>query len=84
MTETHHCSKSGQIRKAASGKPMPGTEVRIVDKDESGIGEVICKGPSAMMGYYKDERIRPRLSRMDGYIVWKKTMDIWMKTDSFI
>lgn len=36
------------------GKPMPGTEVRIVDKDDSGIGEVICKGPSVMMGYYKD------------------------------
>lgn len=33
---------------------MPGTEVRIIDKDETGIGEIICKGPSVMMGYYKD------------------------------
>ena len=39
---------------AAAGKPMPGSEVRIVDEDENGIGEVIVKGPSVMMGYYKD------------------------------
>ncbi|MBR0374000.1 MAG: AMP-binding protein [Mogibacterium sp.] len=39
---------------ASAGKPMPGTEIRIVDKDENGIGEIICKGPSVMMGYYKD------------------------------
>jgi long-chain acyl-CoA synthetase len=46
---------SDRYGKAASaGKPMPGTEVRIIDKDETGVGEVICKGPSVMMGYYKD------------------------------
>ncbi len=41
--------------KASSvGRAMPGTEIRIVDKDEFGIGEIICKGPSVMIGYYKD------------------------------
>ena len=57
MTENSPIIAVNQDRygKAASvGKPMPGTEVRIVDKDESEIGEVICKGPSVMMGYYKD------------------------------
>ena len=57
MTENSPIIAVNQDRygKAASvGKPMPGTEVRIVDKDDSGIGEVICKGPSVMMGYYKD------------------------------
>ena len=57
MTENSPIIAVNQDRygKAASvGKPMPGAEVRIVDKDESGIGEVICKGPSVMMGYYKD------------------------------
>lgn len=43
------CSKS-----AAAGFPMPGTEVRIVNPDENGIGEVICRGPSVMMGYYNN------------------------------
>lgn len=47
---------SDRYGKAASaGKALPGTEIRIVDKDETGIGEIICKGPSVMMGYYKDE-----------------------------
>ena len=57
MTENSPIIAVNQDRygKAASvGKPMPGTEVRILDKDDSGIGEVICKGPSVMMGYYKD------------------------------
>ena len=57
MTENSPIIAVNQDRygKAASvGKPMPGTEVRIADKDDSGIGEVICKGPSVMMGYYKD------------------------------
>ncbi len=41
--------------KAASvGPPMPGTEVRIIDKDEYGIGEIICKSDSVMLGYYED------------------------------
>lgn len=36
------------------GKPMPGTEVKIIDQDKDGVGEIICKGPSVMIGYYKD------------------------------
>lgn len=36
------------------GKPMPGTEVRIVNPDKDGIGEIICRGPSVMIGYYND------------------------------
>lgn len=37
------------------GLPLPGTEVKIVDVDENGVGEIICKGPSVMLGYYKNE-----------------------------
>ncbi|MFQ8847480.1 MAG: AMP-binding protein, partial [Clostridia bacterium] len=36
------------------GKPMPGTEVRIINQDADGVGEIICKGPSVMIGYYND------------------------------
>jgi len=57
MTENAPIIAVNQDRysKASSvGKPMPGTEVKILEKDEDGIGEVICKGPSVMMGYYKD------------------------------
>lgn len=36
------------------GQPLPGTEVKIIDVDEDGVGEIICKGPSVMIGYYDD------------------------------
>lgn len=34
------------------GHVLPGVEVKIVDKDEEGIGEICLKGPNVMMGYY--------------------------------
>jgi long-chain acyl-CoA synthetase len=52
---------------ASAGKAMPGTEIRIVDKDDSGIGEIICKGPSVMMGYYKDPENTAKTIR-DGWL----------------
>lgn len=39
----------------AVGLPLPGTEIKIADPDENGLGEVICKGPSVMLGYYNNE-----------------------------
>ncbi|MDO5738283.1 MAG: AMP-binding protein [Eubacteriales bacterium] len=38
----------------AAGLPIPGTEIRIINPDENGIGEVIVKGPGMMIGYYED------------------------------
>ena len=37
------------------GIPMKHTEVKIVDKDENGIGEITVKGPNVMLGYYENE-----------------------------
>ena len=70
MTENAPIIAVNQDRysKAASvGKPMPGTEVRIIDKDEDGIGEVICKGPSVMMGYYNDPESTAKVIK-DGWL----------------
>ena len=70
MTENAPIIAVNQDRysKAASvGKPMPGTEIRIIEKDEDGIGEVICKGPSVMMGYYKDPKSTAEVIK-DGWL----------------
>lgn len=65
----------------AAGKPMPGTEVRIIDKDETGIGEIICKGPSVMMGYYKDPENTAK-TIVNG---WLQTGDYgYMDEDGFV
>lgn len=42
--------KTGSI-----GKSVPGVEVKIADANDEGIGELLVKGPSVMLGYYKNE-----------------------------
>ena len=56
------CSKAD-----AAGFPMQGTEVRIVDADENGVGEVICRGPSVMLGYYNNPEETAEVLR-DGWL----------------
>ena len=41
-------------KKGSAGMPIPTVQVRIRDADESGEGEICVKGPSVMLGYYKD------------------------------
>ncbi|HEY6118536.1 MAG TPA: AMP-binding protein [Pyrinomonadaceae bacterium] len=37
------------------GRPLPGVEIKIVEPDFSGVGEVIARGPNVMVGYFEDE-----------------------------
>ena len=37
------------------GQVVPSCEVKIIDKNEDGIGEILVKGKNVMLGYYKDE-----------------------------
>ena len=37
------------------GKAFPSLEVKIDEPDEEGIGELLAKGPSIMLGYYNNE-----------------------------
>jgi len=47
-------NKDRYFKAASVGLPMPGTEIQIIDQDENGVGEVICKGDSVMLGYYNN------------------------------
>lgn len=38
------------------GKSVPSVQVKIVDKNDEGIGELVVKGPSVMLGYYGNEQ----------------------------
>lgn len=40
---------------ASVGPALPGLELKIVDPDASGVGEVAAKGPNVMKGYYKND-----------------------------
>ncbi len=54
-------------RAAAAGLPLPETEAQIFEPDENGIGEIICKSQSVMLGYYKDEEETAKVLR-DGWL----------------
>lgn len=53
-------------RNTSVGLPIPGVEVKIVDTDESGIGEIVARGPNVMLGYYKNEEATRAVIR-DGW-----------------
>ena len=42
------------MRDASVGHILPGMDVKIVDKDEDGIGEICLKGDNVMLGYYNN------------------------------
>ena len=53
--------KTGSI-----GKAVPSVEVKVVDKNSEGIGELIVKGPTVMLGYYQNEQATKEAIR-DGW-----------------
>ena len=42
-------------RLGSVGKPLTNMEAKIENPDEEGIGEILLRGPSVMMGYYENE-----------------------------
>ncbi len=42
-------------RPGSIGLPLPNFEVKIVNPDENGVGEITVKGSSVMLGYYENE-----------------------------
>lgn len=41
------------IKYGSVGLPMPEVEIKIINKNEKGIGEIVAKGPNIMKGYYE-------------------------------
>ena len=50
------------------GKVFPLVDMKILDLDEDGIGEIVMKGPICCMGYYKNEEATKELFTADGYL----------------
>lgn len=74
--ENDKYSKYGSV-----GIPMKNTEVKIVDKDSNGIGEITVKGPNVMLGYYENEEATNAVLK-DG---WFHTGDLgYIDKDGFL
>ncbi len=44
----------GKMRLGTVGRPLPSVQVKIAAPNDEGIGEILCKGPNVMKGYYKN------------------------------
>ncbi len=51
------------------GLPLPGVEVRIVDPNGRGVGEVAVKGPNVMRGYYRNAEATREVLGDDGWFL---------------
>lgn len=45
----------GSMLIGSVGKPLPSVQIRINNPNEDGVGEISCKGPNIMQGYYNNE-----------------------------
>ena len=69
-------------KEASVGAVTPGTEMKILDPDESGSGEILVKGPMVMQGYYKNQEATDEIFTPDG---WLKTGDVgYLDDENFL
>ncbi len=66
----------------AAGLPLPGIDVRIHQPGSEGVGEIVVKGPSVMLGYYEQPEETARVFTADGYF---RTGDLgYIDRDGFL
>lgn len=62
-----------QKRLSSIGKKFPSVEVKIDNPDKDGVGELLAKGNSVMLGYYNNEEANKEVFTEDG---WFRTGDL--------
>lgn len=48
------CNHPGKFKFGSVGTPLDCNEIKIVDPDETGVGEIYVRGSNVMVGYYND------------------------------
>lgn len=84
LTETSPILALNQLdnfKDHAAGLPMPNTQIIIDNPDENGVGEILAKSTSVMLGYYKNIEATNETFK-DG---WFKTGDLgYFDEDGFL
>ncbi|MDR0475365.1 MAG: AMP-binding protein [Treponema sp.] len=60
-------------RNASVGLPVKYTDVKILEPNPDGVGEIAVKSPSIMLGYYENHEATSEIITQDG---WLKTGDL--------
>jgi long-chain acyl-CoA synthetase len=71
LTETSpivSVNRERAFRDSSVGLPLPEVEIRIEDRDEEGIGEILVRGPNVMLGYHNDPEETSKVLR-DGWLL---------------
>ncbi|MCL2859452.1 MAG: AMP-binding protein [Oscillospiraceae bacterium] len=58
--------KDGYTKVGSVGKALPSLKVKIANPGENGVGEIIVKGDSVMIGYYQNEKANKEVFK-DGW-----------------
>ena len=71
-----------QYKETSVGRTCPQVDMKILNADERGIGEVIVKGPMVMQGYYNMPGETAETFTQDGYL---KTGDLgYMDSENYL
>lgn len=86
MTETSPImtiNPFGRVKVGSCGQPIPELKIKIHNPDpETGIGEIIVKGPMIMQGYYKNPKATDEVFTEDG---WLRTGDLgFLDSDGYL
>ena len=76
LTETSPVVSAEFMKKkkiGSIGKKMPNVEIKLDEQDEEGVGELLVKGDSVMLGYYNNEEANKESFTEDG---WFRTGDL--------
>ena len=55
-------------RLGSIGKAFPSIEVKVIDQNEEGVGELLARGPSIMLGYYNNEEATKETIDEEGWL----------------
>ncbi|MDR2476519.1 MAG: AMP-binding protein [Treponema sp.] len=71
-----------QYKETSVGRIIPGIDMKILNPDERGVGEVIVKGPVVMKGYFNMSEETAAVFTPDGYL---KTGDLgYMDSEKYL
>lgn len=62
-----------RFKPGSCGKAVPRMDVQVLSSDpENIVGEIVCKGPNVMLGYYKNEEATKEVIDKDGWAAHRR------------